>query len=61
MTGEELAQLPVGSIVRIDDEEGEILVSGKECHIGWPDSSCTNIINTESLAWQDFIAYLEAE
>ena len=61
MTGEELAILPVGTIVKLDDEEGEIIQAGQTVHIMWPSSSVTNIIDTNSKAWQGFIRQLEAE
>ena len=62
MTLEALAALPVGSIVRLDDgEEGEILRTGQEVWIMWPDSKLTNIIDCKSEKWYGFVKYLEAE
>ena len=61
MTVEELIALPVGSIVRIDDEEGEIIQAGREVHIIWPESGFTRIVHTESKAEAEFIGWLEAE
>jgi hypothetical protein len=61
MTPQELSSLPVGSIVLQDGEEGEIVQAGAVCHIMWPRSKCTNIIDTNSRGWYDFISELEAE
>ena len=61
MTGEELSILPVGSIVKLDDEEGEIVLAGQTVHIMWPESKVTNIVDTNSKKWQTFIDWLEAE
>lgn len=57
----ELAALPVGSVVRLDDEEGEIIQAGQTVQIMWPKSNCTNIIDTNSEGWQSFVKWLEAE
>jgi hypothetical protein len=66
MTPQELASLPVGSIVRLNYdeygiEEGEIVQAGQTVQIMWPESKCTNIIDTNSKEWYDFIRWLEAE
>ena len=61
MTGAKLANLPVGSIVRIDDEEGEIIQAGRVVHIIWPESNLTRIVHMESKAEAKFIEWLEAE
>ena len=61
MTGQELAALPVGSIVKLDDEEGEIIQAGQLVQVLWPSSGVSNIIDTNSKAWQYFIQLLEAE
>ena len=61
MTCVELAALPKGSIVRLDGEEGEIIQAGQTVHILWPDSKCTNIIDTKSSSWETFTCWLEAE
>lgn len=61
MTAQELAALPVGSIVKLDGEEGEIIQDGQEVHILWPESKITNIIHTKSTAWTELIAEMEAE
>jgi hypothetical protein len=67
MTPQELAALPVGSIVRMKyddgtpDEEGEIVQAGQTVHILWPQSHCTNVLDTNSKGWYDFIGWLEAE
>ena len=59
MTSTELAALPVGSIVLLDGEMGEVIQAGVICHVMWKE--VTNIIRTESKAWQEFISWLEAE
>jgi len=59
MTHEELKALPAGSIVRMDDELGEIIQAGNICHIMW--ASRTNIVHTDSKAWQKYITFLELE
>lgn len=61
MTAEQLISLPVGSIVRIDDEEGEIIQAGRVVHIIWPVSNLTRVVYTESKAEAKFIGWLEAE
>lgn len=61
MTLEALSRLPVGSIVRVDDEEGEIIRSGAEVWILWPRSGCTNVLDTRSQVWDTFVCYLEVE
>jgi hypothetical protein len=61
MTGAELANLPVGSIVQIDGEKGEIIQAGREVHIIWPESNLTRIVHTESKAEAKFLEWLEAE
>ena len=61
MTGAELASLPVGSIVRIDDEEGEIIQTGRVIHIIWPESNLTRIVYTESKAEAKFIEWLKTD
>jgi len=67
MTPQELAALPVGSVVAIRyddgtlDELGEIVQAGQTVYIRWPESNCTNIIDTNSKGWYDFIGFLEVE
>ncbi len=61
MTCAELGALPKGSIVTLDGEEGEIIQAGQTVHILWPDSKCTNVIDTNSKGWKSFIEWLEAE
>ena len=66
MTGKELVALPIGSIVKMahDDgtiEEGEIIKAGTICHIMWPESKVTNVIDTNAKGWQTYIGWLEAE
>jgi hypothetical protein len=67
VTPQELAALPVGSVVAIRyddgtlDELGEIVRAGQTVWILWPESKCTNCIDTKSKGWYDFIGWLEAE
>lgn len=61
MTCEELAALPVGSIVKLDGEEGEIVRQGSEVWIMWPETGCTQVIDTNSKGWEKFTVWLEAE
>jgi hypothetical protein len=67
VTPQELAALPVGSIVVMKyddgtpDEEGEIVKAGQTVSILWPQSKCTNVLDTNSKGWYDFIGWLEAE
>lgn len=61
MTGAELACLPIGSIVRLDDEEGEIIQAGRTTQIMWPESNLTSVIDTGSRVWQQLIGLMEAE
>ena len=59
MTGAELANLPVGAIVRLDNEEGEVTQAGRTIQIMWPESKVTSIIDTGSRVWQQFISWME--
>ncbi len=61
MTAQELAALPKGSIVTLDGEEGEIVQAGQMVQILWPESKCTNVLDTNSKKWHTFIEWLEAE
>jgi hypothetical protein len=61
MTGRELASLPVGSIIYLDNESGEVIQSGNVVQIMWPESGVTNVIDTTGAAWQLFIALLKEE
>ena len=67
MTPQELAALPKGSVVAIRyddgtlDELGEIVQAGQTVHILWPESKCTNIIDTNAKGWYDFIGFLEID
>lgn len=61
MTGSELAALPVGTILRLDAEEGEIIQTGRTVQILWPSSNLTSVVDTGSKVWDNFIKYLEAE
>lgn len=63
MTREELAALPVGTIVKLegDSDLGEIIWAGTEVRIMWPESNCTSVIDTRSKKWQTFIRWLEVE
>jgi hypothetical protein len=59
VTSSELAALPLGSIVLLDGEEGEIVRAGQIVNICWPASNVTQIIYTDSKAWKEFISWLE--
>lgn len=63
MTGSELSSLPVGSLVRHDDDIGEIVHPGKTAHIMFP--TClwgfTILVDTGSKVWQDVISEMEVE
>jgi hypothetical protein len=69
MTGEELARLPVGTVVRYhygdsldgSTDEGEVIQAGREVHIMWPKDNRTAIVDTQSKNWQTFIRDLEVE
>jgi len=61
MAPELLQALPVGTIVLLDNELGEVIQSGSTVHIIWPESGVTSLIDTKSKAWKEFIGYLETE
>jgi hypothetical protein len=61
VTSPELAALPKGSVVSIDGELGEIVIAGPIVSILWPQSSCTNLIDTKSKKWDIFVCWLEVE
>jgi hypothetical protein len=61
VTGQELAFLPVGSIIYLDNEPGEVIQSGNVVQIMWPETNVTQIIDTTGAAWQLFIALLKEE
>lgn len=59
MTCAELAALPAGSTVVLDDDElGTIVKAGREVWIEWND--CTSIIYTQFESWEEFTCFLEA-
>ena len=65
MTVEEFKALPVGSLVKIKDdtgnwEVGEILKTGQEVAIMWPDSKLTSFVGLTK-SWESFINWLEVE
>jgi hypothetical protein len=65
MTLEQFRELPVGTLVKIQQgdgswEVGEILKLGQEVTIIWPDSNLTQYVGlTEK--WKSFIDWLEVE
>lgn len=61
VTGKELAALPVGSIVYLDNEPGEVIQSGNVVQIMWPETNATSVIDTAGAAWQLFIALVREE
>jgi hypothetical protein len=60
MTPELLASLPMGSKVKLDVEVGTVVSVGPYVSIQWPESDCTNIVDTKSDKWKTFISWLEA-
>jgi hypothetical protein len=65
MTLEEFKSLPVGTVVRIkyDDgtfELGEIIRTGVDIHITWPESRVTSILTATS-GWESFLKDLEVD
>jgi hypothetical protein len=60
VTGEQLASLPPGSLVKLDNEHGTILTSGATVSINWHESELTNFVDTKSVKWKSFISWLEA-
>jgi hypothetical protein len=61
VTSSELAALPKGFIVSLDGELGEIVSAGSVVGILWPQSGCTNLVDTKSRKWDTFVLWLEAE
>jgi hypothetical protein len=61
MSPEQLASLPIGTIVRLDDEEGEIIKAGNEVRIIWPGTGVQQIIYPDAPSWKTFIEWLEVE
>jgi hypothetical protein len=59
LTPQELASLPVGTIVRYDGDEGEIIQAGREVQIIW--TNVTSIIDTKQKAWETLISEMTAE
>jgi vacuolar-type H+-ATPase subunit B/Vma2 len=65
VTVEELKALSVGSLVKIRDdagnwEIGEILKTGQEVTVMWPDSKLTQYVGLTK-SWESFINWLEVE
>jgi hypothetical protein len=59
MTNAELAQLPVGTKVRLGESCGEIIQAGRECKIRWEDA--VSIIMTDSQNWQSLVQWIERD
>lgn len=59
MTNVELRALPVGSIVRCDEDEGEIIRTGPVVEIMWPSLGRSSYIDTESENWQGLVKFFE--
>jgi hypothetical protein len=62
MTAKQLANLPLGSRVRLEGpggEEGVIIKIGPVVYISWPDSDVVNYVDTNSPKWRTFISWLE--
>jgi hypothetical protein len=66
VTLEELKSLPVGTVVRLayDDgqgfELGEVIRTGIDIHIMWPESQVTSILTATS-GWESFLKDLEVD
>jgi hypothetical protein len=56
-----LSSLPVGTIVKLDDEEGEIVQAGIQVRIIWPETGVQQIIYPDTPAWKTFIEWLTYE
>jgi hypothetical protein len=60
MTGEELARLPVGTLLNYDSNIGEIIQAGNEVHVMW-DGGGTTIMRPASPAWQELVQHFKVE
>jgi len=62
MLPEELAALPVGTIVRKDGDEGEVVLSGSVTNILWVLENKwtpTILVDTKSKVWEKYISEIE--
>lgn len=57
MTNAQLATLPLGAAIQLDDEIGQIVKAGTVVEIEWMD--CTSIIFTSKPVWAQFVEHLE--
>jgi hypothetical protein len=60
MTGEELAKLPVGTLIKHCGDTGEIVQAGRTTHIMFPGVG-TILVDTASKAWQSVMDEMEVE
>lgn len=59
MTPKELSELPLGTIVYIGRDHGEIIQAGQTVHIRWSADTYTSIIDTNSKVWEEFIGDMQ--
>lgn len=60
MTNAELAALPVGAVIQLDDEQGTVRVVGRQVQIEWDWSETTSLIDTDAEVWQGLVVYFKA-
>lgn len=60
MTNAELAALPVGAIIQLDDEQGTIRVAGRQVQIEWDWLEVTSLIDTDAEVWESLVVYFKA-
>lgn len=59
MTPKQLAALPLDTLVTLGGDTGKIVKAGQTVYIEWSDPECTNIIDTNSKAWESYISQIE--
>lgn len=59
MTNAELRALPVGTIIKCGEDEGEIIRGGPVVEIMWPDQECSSYIDTDLENWQELVKFFE--
>lgn len=60
MTNAELAALPIGAVVQLDEERGTVRVAGRQVQIEWDWSETTSLIDTDAEVWQGLVVYFKA-
>lgn len=60
MTNAELATLPVGAVIQLDDERGTIRVAGRQVQIEWDWPETTSLIDTNAEVWQSLVVHFKA-